>query len=772
MSYTCNLQLLDKRCISSKPCLCRNVCWLLLVLGLISTTAQAQQYGAKNNLSQFTTPTTQYTVSVSGCNFLCSSDISSASAVANLSLTDFSTITLSGISLLSGITTTVRAKLQSGTVSKAGDYAGWVLSSGGALNVNLLNAMTLTTYKGGAFQESKSGSSLINLDVLGLLGSTQNEVAFKTTKDFDDVELTITGSSLIGLSLFNSVNYFYAFGAQTAATFNFNCGTASTSGIFVAGTPSSGTLTVPVTGSTSGVVSLSVTGSGFTTSPAPYTTTIASGQTSISVPISYDGAGVSGTRSLTIASTLSFTSGPGSCSTTVTVYSAPSISFTNPAPNSFTSTTPFVSGTATAGISVTVNGPGGQSCVTTANGSGNWSCSSMLLPAGPVTLTAIAGNPAGTATATRSFTAISPPCTTPSALTITSASVSLTIGQNITISSSGGTPGLVNWAVSPTTGISPVTSGTGTSTGSLTFAAAGVYSLTYTASNSASPVGCINPVSVTAGVTITVTDPLAVVNVRVLLGGAYNTSNGLMQDDLRQNNLLPFTEPYSQSALVGTGFTHVGGGGNETTTSGVLSTTGANAIVDWVFVELRNPASASVVVATKSALLQRDGDIVATDGVSPVTFSVGAGMYYVSVRHRNHLGVMTSTAMAMSSTAVTVDFTNPATATYGTNAQQLIASTNKRVLWAGNADGNRSIIYQGSNNDVGRVLTQVQLDAGNTNALITYIATTYSASDLDLNGQIICQGPGNDLQVIFLNGLLHPDNTSFSIAYILSEQLP
>ncbi|QMW01779.1 hypothetical protein [Spirosoma foliorum] len=350
--------------------------------------------------------------------------------------------------------------------------------------------------------------------------------------------------------------------------------------------------------------------------------------------------------------------------------------------------------------------------------------------------------------------------------------VSLTIGQSIAISASGGTPGVFGWAVSPATGISPVATGTATTTGSLTFVKAGIYTLTYVVTNATIPLTCIGTVSVTATTTITVIDPLAVLNLRVLLGGAYNASTGLMRDDLRQNNLLPLTEPYSLSTLVGTSFTHKGGGGNESTTTSVLSTTGNNAIVDWVFVELRNPTSASVVVATHAALLQRDGDIVATDGVSPLTFSSGAGSYYVSVRHRNHLGVMTAAASALSSTAVTVDFTNPATTTYGSNAQQLISSTNKRVLWGGNADGNRTIIYQGSNNDVGWVLNQVQLDTGNPNALITYIATKYSTSDLDLNGQIISQGAGNDTQIIFLSELLHPDNAAFSIAYIVSEQVP
>ena len=181
----------------------------------------------------------------------------------------------------------------------------------------------------------------------------------------------------------------------------------------------------------------------------------------------------------------------------------------------------------------------------------------------------------------------------------------------MTVSALGGTPGVLAWAVSPTSGVSPGVSGAGTPTSSLTFATAGSYVISYTATNGTTPVNCASPVSVTASMTVTVTDPLALIRPKVFLGGAFTGT--LMRDELRAKNLLPLIEPYSSPELVGTGFTHVGGGGNESTTSSVFSTTGANAIVDWVFVELRNPASASAVVATRSALLQRDGDIVDVD---------------------------------------------------------------------------------------------------------------------------------------------------------------
>ena len=54
--------------------------------------------------------------------------------------------------------------------------------------------------------------------------------------------------------------------------------------------------------------------------------------------------------------------------------------------------------------------------------------------------------------------------------------------------------------------------------------------------------------------------------------------------------------------------------------SSVTAVTGSDAIVDWVFVELRN-ASGNTVVDSRAALLQRDGDVVDVDGVSPLRFT-------------------------------------------------------------------------------------------------------------------------------------------------------
>ncbi len=145
-----------------------------------------------------------------------------------------------------------------------------------------------------------------------------------------------------------------------------------------------------------------------------------------------------------------------------------------------------------------------------------------------------------------------------------------------------------------------------------------------------------------------------VTNVKAMLEGPFNTGTGLMDDDLRVAGLLSTTEPFT--AL---GFQHLGPGGGETVHPMIYNTTGANAIVDWIFVELRDATNFNVKVATRSALLQADGNIVDLDGTSYVFFeNVPDGEYYIVVRQRNHLAVMAPGALPMNGmTAYLHDFT-------------------------------------------------------------------------------------------------------------------
>jgi hypothetical protein len=111
---------------------------------------------------------------------------------------------------------------------------------------------------------------------------------------------------------------------------------------------------------------------------------------------------------------------------------------------------------------------------------------------------------------------------------------------------------------------------------------------------------------------------------------------------------------------------------------------------------------------------------------------------------------------------VTVDFTDPATATWGTNAQRIITVNTVPVamMWAGDANGDGKIIYQGPANDLTKVLTDVLSFPGNFPGFAYNYAnaTGYFNGDVNMNGTAIYQGQGNDLTTILTSVLAFPGN--------------
>ena len=251
----------------------------------------------------------------------------------------------------------------------------------------------------------------------------------------------------------------------------------------------------------------------------------------------------------------------------------------------------------------------------------------------------------------------------------------------------------------------------------------------------------------------TLSTPVVRVAAKAFLQGPYNTTQLMMNDTLRMIGLIPTNEPHT--AL---GYVHVGGGGGETITPGTLTVSGSNAIVDWVILELRNSANSAQVVATRSALIQRDGDVVDMDGTSAVSFAVTAGNYYVAVRHRNHLGAMVASTVALSSTAATVNFTLPGTVTYGTAAQKQIGAI--MALWSGNALWDNTLRYTNTANDRDPILFLIG------GSVPTNVVTGYHQEDVNLDGVVKYTGGLNDRDPILQNigGSVPTD--------IRSQQLP
>lgn len=229
------------------------------------------------------------------------------------------------------------------------------------------------------------------------------------------------------------------------------------------------------------------------------------------------------------------------------------------------------------------------------------------------------------------------------------------------------------------------------------------------------------------------------VRVRALLQGPHALSNNLMRDDLRVAGVIPLTEPFT--AL---GFGQVGGGGGETVNAARLSVTGANAIVDWVLVELRNKTTPSQIVATRSALLERDGDVVDVNGQPRLIFSIANDDYFVAIRHRNHLGAMTATATRLDADESAVDFTTSGSPTWGVGATTTLAN-GKRALWCGNARIDATLRYVGQNNDRDPILSVIG-GSQPTNTI-----SGYFKEDVDLNGLVRYVGSSNDRDPILSN---------------------
>ena len=247
-----------------------------------------------------------------------------------------------------------------------------------------------------------------------------------------------------------------------------------------------------------------------------------------------------------------------------------------------------------------------------------------------------------------------------------------------------------------------------------------------------------------------------------LQGAAINPNTGeesLMRDDLRVAGMIPTTSPYADGL---------------TCDISVFTPTGANAIVDWVFVELRDDTSNTTVVYSQSALLQRDGDVVGVDGVSALTFDSVSKNYYIAIKHRNHLGIMSSSAIALSSSTTTVDFTNSASQiTFGSNAQAALGMPSGVVgMWAGDANGDSIVQYSGASPDSPGLLSYALNDAGNFLNLPTFLVNGYSLNDVDMNGGAQYSGATPDTPFILQNALSHPGNFLNLSTYSITEQLP
>lgn len=246
---------------------------------------------------------------------------------------------------------------------------------------------------------------------------------------------------------------------------------------------------------------------------------------------------------------------------------------------------------------------------------------------------------------------------------------------------------------------------------------------------------------------------------KVLFAGPYDIGTGLMHDSLRIQGNIPLTEPYSVAPYSMPAINSIGG---ETINPSILNVVGNNAIVDWVFIELRDVVTPSMVLINKRALIQRDGDIVShTDGISSVFFpGIVANNYFVTIKHRNHLGIMSLNSVNLSPCGeVLLDMTtlNPVASMQGNNSPARKSIGSIMAMWSGDANHNKNVKYNGLTNDKDKIMTAV---GGVANINTTVYG--YRMEDCNMDGKVRYNGLDNDRVLIINNvGISTPNNVLF-----------
>lgn len=220
-------------------------------------------------------------------------------------------------------------------------------------------------------------------------------------------------------------------------------------------------------------------------------------------------------------------------------------------------------------------------------------------------------------------------------------------------------------------------------------------------------------------------------NIAVLLDGPYDTDTELMHDSLRVLGLVPTTEPFTVA-----GRPPVGMQGGAALGTNALLASGSDAVVDWIFLELRAADDNSRVVAARSALVQRDGDVVDMDGGSPVRITVLPGNYHLAVLHRNHLPVMSQAPLAFNAGPNAIDLTEGTLSLHVPNAQVFRAG--HYLLWQGDVSGDAKVQYIGQGNDRDPILVGI----GGT--VPTNSSSGYLPTDVNMDGSVKYVGQNND----------------------------
>jgi hypothetical protein len=200
-------------------------------------------------------------------------------------------------------------------------------------------------------------------------------------------------------------------------------------------------------------------------------------------------------------------------------------------------------------------------------------------------------------------------------------------------------------------------------------------------------------------------------SIKVFLQGNYTDSG--MGTNLNLQGLLPLNQPFNTPPL--------NYYGNES-----VQAIPDTSIVEWVLVELRDAATAqtatsNTMILQKAAFILNNGLVVDLDGSSNIQFEQTINQQlFVVIRHRNHLGIMSSFPLIANNNIYQYDFTTSNGQAFGGSNSQIELSSGVCGMISG--DGNLDGVID--NIDKTLTWTTNSGDAG------------YYSGDFTLNGNV------------------------------------
>ena len=161
---------------------------------------------------------------------------------------------------------------------------------------------------------------------------------------------------------------------------------------------------------------------------------------------------------------------------------------------------------------------------------------------------------------------------------------------------------------------------------------------------------------------------LPVLRLRVFLEGPY-TSGGTMTTLLNRTDLT--SSPYSEDPKA-------------------VTYTVPDSVTDWVLLQFRNVYNGSAI-ASKSCFVSEHGYVIDPDGFSTnISLGISPGSYYIVVKHRNHLAIMSADKLELDG-ITSYDFTTGSDKYYGTTSGAKEVETNVWGMLAGDTNGDGGV---------------------------------------------------------------------------------